>query len=606
MRGNIIFTLVLGLLFGMVCAQDYEPWVGNKTEQVNIGGNLTLDDHYVGSVPCDPCNTVLRLDDVEATSHSALISIIAPGSLVPLQEEIAEGKSITRTVGSTEYKITVGKTAAGYEFAENASWATISVQVVSVVVDVDSIAVYNVPGSTACVRVNDLEVGTRSAILSTEDCFGAVLSKDKLAEGQNVVRNVSGSLYRIKVLQTSAGYQFGAKRVKLSIEKLNSGSPAALYNVLNQGENYPFSTYKLKLDDLEPRTKSAVFSVLDANDNVLLKVKVSEGKPIIKDIGGQKFKITVYQTAPGYTFGAKWVKFAVDPTTTAAPVIPINATLNQGESYILSNGFKVKLDDLESGTGKALVSILDPADNIIYKDKIAESQSVVRNVSGTKYSIKIVQTAAGYTYAAKWAKVLVTPTNAAATPIINTSFVLNQGEFYPVDGSKNVRLIDLDSKTRGAIIVVYDTGNGSVVSRDLVKEGSSVVRNVNGNKYQISVLQTGAGYTFGAKWARLNVKPVTSGVTPVQGNLTLVNERYLTCPVTGYNVRLDDMEEADGAAAISVLDPGGSIYERAKIPVGQTFTISPAGGTLCRIKVMETTGGYTYAAESIWARLQVS
>ena len=84
--------------------------------------------------------------------------------------------------------------------------------------------------------------------------------------------------------------------------------------ILNQGENLQLGDLKFQLDDLEAHGDagvSAIFSVLDANGNILKKDKVGAGATKDFDINGHKFRLHVYKVAPGYTFGAKWADVAI-------------------------------------------------------------------------------------------------------------------------------------------------------------------------------------------------------------------------------------------------------------------------------------------------------
>jgi|GEM_PF-495216 len=83
--------------------------------------------------------------------------------------------------------------------------------------------------------------------------------------------------------------------------------------ILNQGESLPVDDLKFHLDDLEAHgdTTAAIISVLDANDNILKKDKVSPGTTKEFNIEGTIYRFHVYKVAPGYTFGAKWADVAI-------------------------------------------------------------------------------------------------------------------------------------------------------------------------------------------------------------------------------------------------------------------------------------------------------
>jgi hypothetical protein len=83
--------------------------------------------------------------------------------------------------------------------------------------------------------------------------------------------------------------------------------------ILNQGETLTVDDLKFQLDDLEAHgdTTAAIISVLDANDNVLKKDKVTPATTKEFQVKGQLYRFHVYKVAPGYTFGAKWADVAV-------------------------------------------------------------------------------------------------------------------------------------------------------------------------------------------------------------------------------------------------------------------------------------------------------
>lgn len=104
---------------------------------------------------------------------------------------------------------------------------------------------------------------------------------------------------------TSETQVYAGGYVKLAKESVSG--------ILNQGESLPVDDLKFHLDDLEAHgdTTSAIISVLDANDNILKKDKVTPGATKEFSIGGKIYRFHVYKVAPGYTFGAKWADVAI-------------------------------------------------------------------------------------------------------------------------------------------------------------------------------------------------------------------------------------------------------------------------------------------------------
>ncbi len=92
----------------------------------------------------------------------------------------------------------------------------------------------------------------------------------------------------------------------------------SVYGIINIGDSMTSSDGQLKvrLDDISTPTGQfnvhpAIVSFLDANGNVLSQDQINAGSTVKKTVGGKTYKVRVYQTAPGYTFGAKWAEMAL-------------------------------------------------------------------------------------------------------------------------------------------------------------------------------------------------------------------------------------------------------------------------------------------------------
>jgi hypothetical protein len=100
-------------------------------------------------------------------------------------------------------------------------------------------------------------------------------------------------------------------------ELVNGGSiklaKESISGIVNQGESLSVDNLKFQLDDLEAHgdTTAAIISVLDANDNVLKKDKVTPATTKEFLIQGKSYRLHVFKVAPGYTFGAKWADMSI-------------------------------------------------------------------------------------------------------------------------------------------------------------------------------------------------------------------------------------------------------------------------------------------------------
>ncbi len=91
----------------------------------------------------------------------------------------------------------------------------------------------------------------------------------------------------------------------------------ASYGILNIGDCLEIGNVKVCLDDISRETghenvHPAIISYYDLEDNLLGQDQINPGETEELDVGGgETVKVHVYQTAPGYTLGAKWAEMAI-------------------------------------------------------------------------------------------------------------------------------------------------------------------------------------------------------------------------------------------------------------------------------------------------------
>ena len=188
--------------------------------------------------------------------------------------------------------------------------------------------------------------------------------------------------------------------------------------------------------------------------------------------------------------------------------------LNQGESLNLPGvespvGYKLVLDDGQVLDGKnyAIVSLTDSCGVILMKAKIQEGSMKEFHLNGEKLEVSVVEAAFGLTFGAKWANFSVkSPCDDGEKywcPAV--AGVLNQGESMSVDSLK-FQLDDLSTTgtTNYALISILDA-NGNVIAKEKIAEGSTLEKTLNGKAYQIRVKTVAPGYTYGAKWADIEI-----------------------------------------------------------------------------------------------------
>ncbi len=192
----------------------------------------------------------------------------------------------------------------------------------------------------------------------------------------------------------------------------------------------------------------------------------------------------------------------------------VAGVLNQGESLdipAMAGGGKyvLLLDDGQVLNGKnfAVVSLTDECGAILMKSKIEEGSTRTFMLNGRALDVSVVEAAFGITFGAKWANFTVKAPCQDETqywcPAV--SGILNQGESISVDSLK-FRLDDLATAggINSAIISVLDA-NGNVLKKAKIAEGTSMEVSVGGKPYLVTVKSVAPGYTFGAKWADLEI-----------------------------------------------------------------------------------------------------
>jgi len=98
-------------------------------------------------------------------------------------------------------------------------------------------------------------------------------------------------------------------------ELFNGGSiklaKESVSGIVNQGEALTADGISFVLADIVETTHEAAVDVTDAAGNVLTKEKIPEGETLDVNVEGKTYRIHVYKTTPGYTYGAKWADMAI-------------------------------------------------------------------------------------------------------------------------------------------------------------------------------------------------------------------------------------------------------------------------------------------------------
>ncbi|MFH1221707.1 MAG: hypothetical protein V1492_01340 [Candidatus Micrarchaeota archaeon] len=629
MRSNLFLILVFGILAISLCAAA-SPVFETANGIVAVDGlSLTLDD---GSLD-------LYLTDLEPTTHNALITLSdgATGAILA-KEEIAEGRTITRTIAGNDISITVNKVADSSVSTGTNRWANITLKTLALTRNVNQsscfiyVVNYPNPGYPTVppdfyVCPVDIEVGSRDAVIwiltdSSE-------RPDKIKEGGNIVRKINNQSYKITVMQTSLASPnyWSSSNTKLKVERVSSGGTGFdNYSLLLNGgsptmmANLSGAVTYIRLIDLETETKSAIIEVSDENGSVLALDKVKENQILVrKGVGNYRYQIKVIKTAAGAGMPAvgfeigSWAKLDIVPNVTAAESPYYNAT--SIGSVANTGGIYVQLLNLEQDTRKALVNISNSTDTLYY-EKIGEGQTIVRNVSGTKYSIKVMQTAAGYSYdltsnpSAAWAKMVIAPTSAAVSPAPLNATVLNfDTRVLSPDLNVWAYFEGIEPVSHDATFYVQSIPSPRV-SVDKVKVGSTVVRKIAGNKYALKLLESAPGYYKNVYlgWAKVTFVNTTAAESVNYSVTTMWPISYptpISCQNASMLVFLDGVEPISHKAIISLRDFGFTTLFQDKVAVGGTVTYrDPVNGN-CTVKVVQTADEPFYIV-GVWAKMVVN
>jgi len=285
----------------------------------------------------------LVLDDGQQAGDAvyALLSVTDSCGKPVTKLKVQEGKQETLTLDGQSLQVNAEQVAIGATF--NAKWAKVSVK--------DPCGTLPCAGSGAPLQCSDMDPlvsgvlnqgemlpiktpagdvkfglllddgqvlnGTNYAVVSLTDACGRILKKDKIQEGTTKTMAIGGEQLDVTVNSAAFGVTFGAKWANFTVKMPCAVTYwcTSVSDILNTGDSLTVDSYKIRLDDLMLPTNTspgyALLSVLDANSNVITKLKIGEGGEVPMTLGGKSVRIRVPQVAPGYQFGAKWAEVQV-------------------------------------------------------------------------------------------------------------------------------------------------------------------------------------------------------------------------------------------------------------------------------------------------------
>ena len=330
---------------------------------------------------------------------------------------------------------------------------------------------------------------------------------------------------------TVSGVTTRALGINVGMNGLNCQESGSLaFGTLNQGESLFLGKYKLVFEDGQQVADKvyALIDVIDSCGTSVEKLKVEEGKTAALKLDSQMLTVSAHEVAVGSTFAAKWTKLSVTkqcetlPSTCSVNVtalqcsdtVPlVSGTVGQGQSLLIQSApgivkYQLTLDDGQTLNGKnyAIVSFTDSCGNILTKKKLEENTTTQISLNGEQFEVTVDSAAFGYTFGAKWAEFTVRAPCTTTYWCTSMMGILNQGDSLSVDNYK-IQLDDL-ATINGvpyAMLSVLDA-NGNTITKAKVAEASSVDLKLGGNTVRISVPEVAPGYTFGGKWAKVEVQ----------------------------------------------------------------------------------------------------
>ncbi len=266
---------------------------------------------------------------------------------------------------------------------------------------------------------------------------------------------------------------------------------------LDVGESLYADGYVIKLDDLDKNDGSAIFSIYDENGELISQEKVQQGRDLYLYYApvGKDLRLSVIETAMGYTLSTKWAKIEANTSTHVQ-----TPELDVGDTYPIDTTYSITLDDITYDS-RAVYS-LETTDGTYFTDVIGEDEKRNTSLNGKHVSIRAnsiippeTEIVSEDTYARLFHR------DKAALDSVGVGEALETPNYY-------VELSDVRTDDGiYAVFDIYEKGTGNRVAMSVGYAGKEVELGVgNGKKIVIYTAQIAPGYTFGNKWARFFVE----------------------------------------------------------------------------------------------------
>ncbi len=310
--------------------------------RVNIGQTVDSNGYKVRLAD-------LAVAEGSQNLHAAIVDIMDANGTVLEQAKIDPNGKYVYSGASGKIMISVCQTAAG--FTLNSKWAKMK------------FSTTNTGATRSCAGYTTLDIGEtldngnfkvrladlgleegaaneHPAILEMFDQSGVLMGKIKLGEKDSYIFTTpeAGAASvasppvntMITVCETAPGFTLNAKWAKVMVSTTTRKvTPTCQdYTDVDLGQNLSLGAYTARLADIAVATGSgsthpAVVEILDANNTIVDDVSLVGQSYTYSSPSGQKYTLSVCQTAPGFTLNAKWakMKFAIGERKSNLPEV---------------------------------------------------------------------------------------------------------------------------------------------------------------------------------------------------------------------------------------------------------------------------------------------
>jgi hypothetical protein len=272
-------------------------------------------------------------------------------------------------------------------------------------------------------------------------------------------------------------------------------------------------------------------------------------------------------------------------------------SVDQGQTFVFPNGYKMTLTDIEAETQTALFELKDSDGNVVRHVDMEEGVEYTIVFPDGDVNVAACSVRAGYTFGEKSVTlrasvdVSIEEEQQTVDPVCDVEVeVQTSTHMYNYQFSYAMQTVE-DQYCEGELVV--ETSSFDPDIETLLNEGGAVTGLPEG---RYTVLVFGEEYVL----AQVDAGGITLAKEAVSG---IVNQGE-SLPVDDLRFQLDDLEVHGDTinAIVSVLDAMGNVLQKDKVSSGQTKTFN-IQGTDYHLHVYMLAPGYTFGAK--WADMAI-